>query len=142
MSKIERKIEDGMSLEEILTVMSEGDDGARSVLTKVMNFNIFNIMRLDKLQIRGEKINILYKECCQNRDDKFYLTLEMLRLNTFSQEQIQRNLESDMPISFIDDNIKIEGMSYFDFNSVNKRWREWCEEQKVSFIKRSSKQTK
>ncbi len=133
-SKGEMLIKDGMSIGEILKAISEGETDIEIFLENMYKKGHLNdIRRLDKLHITGNKIETMFEKCCQGKEEKFYLTMDMLRNNLFPQEEIQKNLESMSPIPFIDDSVRIDGLDGANLSSVHNKWSEWCEAQRVSF---------
>lgn len=132
------KLTENMSFTDIIVTMGEKNPGATSLLMQLMHMpnGMLYILLCDSLDIRGRNLYILYTHCCKGNIHKFIRSLLMLSCDIFSQEQIKSNFNLVDPISFIDDNIIIEGIppygEYFDQN--HEKWIEFCEKNKESFL--------
>ena len=92
------KIKPDMTMREMLMVMSEGNIGALNVLMNMMKndpFGFFSILPLDSMDIRGEQIWRLYKDCSGENFDKFMRTIDVLRSGGYTQEEITANLTNE-----------------------------------------------
>jgi hypothetical protein len=65
------------------------------------NFNC-SLEILYNYQIVGNRLNKLYEEACLSNDKYYDDTLELFRLELFAQNEIIKNLDSEVVISFID----------------------------------------
>ena len=136
------KITGNMSTVDMIMTMCEGNPGAMNIIMQMMNDprGLMDILLCDSLDIRGSKLYMLYNDCCEKNNDKFNRTLTMLRCGVYSQEQIQANLDLVRAIPFIDDSIVIEDVPPYgnDFGPSNKKWAEFCAENKEAFISKLS----
>lgn len=129
-----------ISAKDLILLLSEGSIAAYQVLIGMMsdtkNF-IDNLLFFDSMGIKGELIYRLSNDCCKCNKEKFKRTLTMLRCGIFTEEQIQLNLCLPFSIPFIDDSIVVEGVPNYgeDFGPDHKKWKEFCEVQKATYIK-------
>lgn len=127
----------GMSIMDIITTMSEGNPGAMMVVMEMVKDKrlFMDILLLDSLDIRGSQLYMLHNDCCERNTQKFVRTLMMLRSGIFTIEEIKANLEQVRAISFIDEEIQIEGIPP-SFGPTHAKWDEYCKQQKESFSKK------
>lgn len=137
-----KKLTSSMSVMHILMAMSDGNPGAMNVILNMMNDSrsFMDIFLLDSLGIRGAKIYLLFSDCCEKNNEKFKRTLMMLRSAVYSEKEINANFDLIKPIPFIDDSIVIEDVPPYgnDFGPSNKKWAEFCVENKEAFISKLS----
>lgn len=138
-------LNDNSSVIEMFLAMCEGKPGTVDILMEMMKDKerFLDILLCDKLNIRGNKLYILYNDCCDRNKGKFDRTLSMFRYGVFSEEQIQTNLGLDETIHFIDDKIPIAGVPSYDctFGPNDEHWDEFCSIQKDVFLIKLSKAT-
>lgn len=137
------KINGDMGIQEMIFTMCEGNPGAMMVIMGMISdpAGVMDILMLDGMDIRGEKLYMLNNDCCKRDPAKFKRTLMMIRSGVFTQEQIHANLERCYALPFIDDSIKMDGVPPYgeDFGPGNPMWEKWCEAQKESYEQRCSK---
>lgn len=123
------KITNNMSFVEMMSVMSEGNPGALTVLMQMQQYKngMLYILLLDSLDIRGSKIWMLYSDSCDKNVGKYNRTLMALKCGAYSEEEIQGNLKLNSSIPFLDDSIKIEGVPSYneEFGPSNEKWNEY-----------------
>lgn len=109
-----RRMTDSMNSKEMLMAMSEGNNGAISILMDLLKKpdGFLSWIELDAHNIYGDKIWMLYKDCCQQDIHRFYLTLNLFMKEAFTPTQIQNNLKREIANPFIDDDIKLEENVY------------------------------
>ncbi|MBQ6477537.1 MAG: hypothetical protein IJI43_03795 [Bacilli bacterium] len=135
------KITADMRLEDVVWTMSEGNPGAITVLTKMLQHgtkNYGHILLCDDLNIRGSKLYCLYNYCCNRDYKKFDCTLNMFGNGVFSEEEIHTNLELRRPIQFIDDSIETidelnQNILAQDLKGGLEEWEKFCGLNKASF---------
>lgn len=91
--------------------------------------------------IRGMNLYTLYKECCNSNHFLFERTALLINSGVFSKKQIKENISSNNPIPFIDESLQIYGVPSLGemFGPNHYKWKEFCEENKKSFINRFNK---
>ena len=100
---------------------------------------LFDLTTLDHWGIRGYRLHILFKDCCNSDMKIFDRTLAMIRDDVFTKDQIHKNLDrQENPIPFIDEEVKIDGVPDYGkfFGPGHPKWTIWTEAQKHSFKKR------
>ena len=132
------KLTSDMSMIDVMMVMSEGNQGALTLLMQMM-YNPrgrMDIILLDSLDIRGSKIWMLYSDCCGKNVGKFNRTLMALRAGAYTQEEIQGNLGLCYALPFLDDSIKIEGIPSYDqeFGPMDDKWDEYIKANREAII--------
>lgn len=135
------KITTNMSTMDMVMVMTEGNPGAMMVIMDMLKDpkGFLDILLLDHMEIRGSHLYMLHNDCCGRNNDKFKRTLKMFRCGTFTQAEINANLERTYAVPFIDDSVEIEGgiPPYgADFGPTHPKWEEWCKAQRTSFERR------
>lgn len=110
------KITGDMSIITMVKTMSNGNPGAFSVLMKMLSkpTGLLDILSLDSMDIRGEKIWLLFNDCCNQDMNKFDKTLKVLRCGGFTHEEIQSNLSLIRAIPFMDDSIVLDDDTFND----------------------------
>ena len=89
------RIKPNMNLEQMLTVMAEGNPGALVCMVGLLRSGptgFMDIMYLDTLGIYGAKIYMLWNDSCEQNMCKFKQTLWAFRQGKFTREQIHENL--------------------------------------------------
>ena len=128
-----KKITGNMNTMDIMVIMSEGNPGALTILMQMLKKSngLLDILLLDSLGIRGEKIWMLYNDCSDSNMGKYYRTLMALRCGAYTQEEIQGNLVG-YAIPFLDDSVKIEEVPSYDekFGIVDEKWDEYIQANK------------
>lgn len=125
------KITPNMTIQEVLMVMSEGNVGAVNVLVNMLKndpFGFLNILALDSMDIRGEQIWRLYKDCSGENIDKFIRTIDVLRLGGYTEEERIANLTNEYySIPFLDDETINQGFPDYseDFKPSDDNWDEY-----------------
>lgn len=120
--------------------MSEGNPKALAVVLSLMK-NLYGMMGLilcDIANIRGMELYTIYTKCCDRDPYKFERTSALIKTEVFTKEQVRRNIYSDNPIPFIDENIVIDGIPKYGelFGPAHYKWNEYCNANKSSFSKR------
>lgn len=136
----ETKTDNQISATELILIISGGSIAAYQVLIGLMSDKkhfMDNLLFFVSMGIRGESIYRLSNDCCKNNQEKLKRTLTMLRHKIFTEEQIQLNFCLPFSIPFIDDSIVIAGVPDYgqDFGPDHKKWDEFCEAQKATYIK-------
>lgn len=95
-----------------------------------------DILWLGTLNISGVKITKLYIECCHSNIYKFINTLEVLKTQIYTEEEINNNLSSVKSIPFINFDILFEYQNKCNnsFNFQHKDWEEYCNKQHEYFL--------
>ena len=106
MSNITRKerIHARMTVEKMLTMMSEANPGALNCLVSMLRTGpqgFMDILLMDSLGIYGSKIHMLWADCCGQDMTKMQETLMAFRQGKFTREQIHANLSQVKAIPFI-----------------------------------------
>ena len=129
-----------MDVMSLLIEMSEGNPGALTLMMGMIQTKsgIDDLLLCKSLQIRGSKLYMLNSDCCKKDPAKFKSTLNMLRNDVFTYEEIHENLDLPYAIPFLDDNIVIDGVPPYgaEFGPGDPQWEEYCAETKESFNKR------
>ena len=145
-----KKLKKGMTPMEIALTMSELNlDALMFTMYMIGDPKKFpedcrSILICDAFDIRGSKLFKLFANCC-NQDSKMFIrTVKMFESGVFNEEEIHTNLDLDNPISFINDDLVIDGVpSYIEpFGPNDEKWDEYCNKQKISFIERTKKENK
>lgn len=127
------KIKLNMTMEEMLMVMSEGNVGALNVLMNMILKDFHNIgiiFALDSMDIRGEQIWRLYKDCSGENLDKLSRTIDVLRLGGYTEEERTANLTYGYSsIPFLEDETLKEGFPDYseEFRPSDDKWDEYVE---------------
>ena len=98
------KINENMTIQDVLIAMSEGNPGALVCMIGMFETNplaLFDIMFFDTMEIYGEKIYCLWNDCCNRDTVKFKQTLEYLKYGILSKEEIHENLNRPYAKPFI-----------------------------------------
>ena len=136
------KINQNMDFMDVVLTMAEGNPEAIAVVIELFSIPTgpSDILMLDNMDIRGERLYMLHNDCCYRNPKKFKRTLAMLRAGVFTEEQIQDNLGLCYALPFIDDTIEIEGVPPYgeDFDPTHPKWNEWVKAQQESFESRSA----
>lgn len=135
-----------MNMMDMMMVLSEGNPGALTILTKMMNDprSIMDILLLDSLDIRGSKIWMLYSDSCDKNVGKFNRTLMALRSGAYTQEEIQGNLGLCYALPFLDDSIEIEGVPSYDqeFGPMDAKWDEYLKANREAIVPKINERIK
>lgn len=97
MDKTKNRLSEGMKAFDVIIVMADKNPMARSCITKMLLQNspekVFEFMYvLDSFGIYGEKLYILWHNCCCSNMKKFQQTIQAFRDGKFMEEEIQQNL--------------------------------------------------
>ena len=98
------RIKANMTLEQMLTVMAEGNPGALTFLIGMLTESpaaFLDILFLDSMGIRGTKLYMLWNDCCQKDMGKFEETLIAFRMGKFTRQEIHENLSQVTAQPFI-----------------------------------------
>ncbi len=136
------KINLGMSFMEMISVMSEGNPGAITVLAEIIKADpitgVIKILNLDSLDIRGSKIWMLYKDCCGQDMDKFFRTLDFIRGGAYTSEEIDLNFQQVHAKPFMSDDVKEEDyLTEEDNGSISpwsENWNEYVQAHRATII--------
>ena len=106
MSNITRKerIHARMTVEKMLTMMSEANPGALNCLVSMLRTGpqgFMDILLLDDLGIYGSKVNMLWNDSCGGDIQKLQCTMQAFRDGKFTREQIHANLSQVKAAPFI-----------------------------------------
>lgn len=101
------KLDASMDLDRIVETMSEEDANALDVANIMMREPslYLGVILCDKLDIRGEKLAVLFYHCCGGKVEKMAKTLQMFSSNIYSKEDIDSNLSHESPEVFLDESI-------------------------------------
>lgn len=105
MAKESHRIVHGMSLQEILHSMAAGNASALECMKLLLADNSFaylDILMFDSMQIYGEELSILWKECCSCDMAKFKATIELFRKGRVSERVIHEKLSQENPKPFLE----------------------------------------
>lgn len=135
--------EEDIYLTNMAFAMSQGNPIALSSVLELMHtkYGMMGLILCDLSNIRGMELHLLYKKCCDRNPYKFERTSSMINNKVFSEEQVRRNIYSNNPIPFIDDDINVEGVPKYGetFGPVHYKWDEYCMANRKSFSKRLNK---
>ena len=124
-------ITDNMNIGEIIEVLTNGNYDALFIARDmILDSDLFlYAFFLDSIDIRGEQLVKLYKDCCSSDKYIFIRTLEMFKNKKYSLIEINNNLEEDDAIPFVDCSLELEGFPSIKetFNSKDDRWDEYCD---------------
>ena len=99
------KICASMSLKDAIIAMAEGNPGAASAMIDMLSANetkgTFGLLYLDTLGIYGEKLYMLWNDCCGRDSTKVFDTLDYFRSGKISEEDIFENLNRPRAKPFI-----------------------------------------
>lgn len=105
MVKTSSRINTRMNMEQIFNAMSDGNQEAISCMKQMVRNDMVSAIRdlflLDSLNIYGEQICKLWKECCGQNARKFKATIKAFRERRYTPEQIAENLSHQNPKPFI-----------------------------------------
>lgn len=94
-----------MSLEEVITIMSEGNPGALECIGLMFLDEPYDtaldLLLLDKLEIYGCKLYMIWNDCCGRDVKKMRETIKAFRSKKFSKEEIHENLSQTYAKPFI-----------------------------------------
>lgn len=123
------QITSDMSMTEAINTITKGVPRAQVVVMQMLDDPrvLLDILLLDALDIRGEKVWYLFSDCCKGNFGKFKRTLMALRDGAYSETKIQGNLELCKAIPFLDDSVQIEGVPSYDqfFGPGDPKWEEY-----------------
>lgn len=100
----ERLTDPNMTLEEVIITMADGNPGAIACMMQMMNNSpmaMLDILYLDSMEIYGEKIYMLWNDCCNKDMEKLDATLKYFRSGKISKEKILENLSQVRATPFI-----------------------------------------
>ncbi len=83
--------------EELVFVMSDGHQGARSCMLELMFYDenaVENLLFLYEHGIYGEKLYKLWRDCCFKNTNILKKTINAFQRGEFSKERINENLSS------------------------------------------------
>jgi hypothetical protein len=106
---------------------------------------ILNASTLDNMDICDHRLWSLIEDCCNFSIPKARRALIMFRHGVFTREQIHTNLDSPLPVPFIDDLvIKIKDIPPYGeyFGLSHPKWYEWCRAQRDLFESRTESYNK
>lgn len=122
---------------EVISTMAEGCGDLVPVLVSFLRNEdgYLDLSLLDMMGIRGIKLERLINDCCERSIEKLNQTILMFRSGTFQENEIVTNLNFLRPISFIDDTLKLDGISASDKTLLNNDtiWKHFCEMQHANF---------
>lgn len=99
-----RLTDPNMTIEDAVISMADGNPGAVFCMTAMMNSNpmaMLDILYFDSLGIYGEKIYMLWNDCCDRSMEKLNATLKYFRSGKVSREKILENLSQVRATPFI-----------------------------------------
>lgn len=98
MSKNEQlRIRDGMSLEEVMNAMCNGNYEAMITIAEIflLKAGMAYLVELDALGIYGEQIDAFWKECCMRDENKLEAIMQAFYTDEYASmpaEEIRANL--------------------------------------------------
>lgn len=98
------RIKANMDVKEVLLVMADGNPGALTCMVNMLNSYeeaILYLLYFDSMEIYGEKIYMLWNDCCDRDMQKFKKTIQYLQSGKVSREEIHKNLERPRAEPFI-----------------------------------------
>ncbi|MBE5812584.1 MAG: hypothetical protein E7314_02915 [Clostridiales bacterium] len=98
------RITANMNIKEILITMCDGNPGALTCMMQMLQSDplaLFDILFFDTMEIYGEKIYMLWNDCCGRDMTKFKETIEYLKSGKISKEKIHENLNRPYAVPFI-----------------------------------------
>lgn len=106
MSNVTRKerINAKMTIEKVLTMMSEANPGALNCLVSMIQSGpqgFMDILLLDSLGIYGSKVYMLWNDSCGRDMTKMLETMQAFREGRFTREEIHANLDQIRAAPFI-----------------------------------------
>lgn len=97
-----------MSWPEVIEAMSEGNPGAIECIGLMFLDEPYDtaldMLLLDKLEIYGSKLYMLWNDCCGRDVQKMRKTIKAFRSHKFTKEQIHENLSQVRAQPFITEN--------------------------------------
>ena len=97
-----------MDLTTVISIMTEGNPGAAECIGLMFLDDAYDtaldLLLLDKLEIYGSKIYMLWNDCCGRDVQKMRKTISAFRNHKFTKEQIHENLSQVRAKPFIDEN--------------------------------------
>ena len=119
-------MEENFDIVELINELSCGDENLKYILLSVMDEErmYLNLLTCKYLDIKGDKLYDLYSKCSSYNYIKFINTIMMFRLGIYTKEEIHQNLESNIPLEFIDDSIKYN----------NKDFKKYAYNQRMNFL--------
>lgn len=96
------KINANMTVMDTCIAMGEGNPGAIVCAIEMMNNGMFlDLLMLDTKEVYGEKLYMLWNDCCDRDMEKFKKTLELIRAGEITDAQLHANLSQCRATSFI-----------------------------------------
>lgn len=108
----EQRIDMHMTTYDVIMALAEGNPGALTVLaslarepqTAEWDWTV-DMLSLDNYNIYGDKIWLLFKDCCGENYPELRDTLRHFRHGIFPVQDVQANLNSQRPIPFLDNKV-------------------------------------
>lgn len=96
------KIKADMTVLDTCMAMGEGNPGAIVCVIEMMNQGmLLDLLMLDTKEVYGEKLYMLWNDCCDRDMEKYKKTLELIRTGAITDEQLHANLNQCRARSFI-----------------------------------------
>lgn len=89
------RINASMTVIDAIIAMCEGNPGALDCMMQMMesyNEAMHDILLFDSLAVYGEKIYMLWNDCCSRDMSKFRKTIQAIRAGRISEEELHENL--------------------------------------------------
>lgn len=91
------RIKNGMSIEELMTVMCDNNYEAMKSIAEIfaLNAGMAHLVELDIMGIYGAKLNEFWKVCCKSDEENLHIIMQKLFSEEFTDitdEEIRENL--------------------------------------------------
>ncbi len=108
-----KNINKDMSVYNIIDNMSEGNPGAIECIIGLMENSkkwiwLEYMETLDKFEIYGSKIYMIWNDSCQKDMNMFIKTIKAFQQGMFTKEEIQENLSKGYAEPFIEEDEEVE----------------------------------
>lgn len=106
MEQMKNRLKREMSPSKVIEVMGDENHRALSCIAKmflIVSADVVweNMYLLDSLGIYGEKLYILWHNCCGSNILKFQATMEVFKTGTITETEIHENLSSILVEPFV-----------------------------------------
>ena len=91
------KLNAKMGTSDMIIAMAEGNPGALSCLIELVktNYGFLDLLVLDRMEVYGEKIYILWNDCCSRNMTVLKEYLRSFRRGEVSKEKIHETLSTE-----------------------------------------------
>ncbi len=111
----------GEHLKMVLLQIADGNKKALKVLIDLLDHIETNkFLKLLELNITGKQFLKLWINCANKDIIKMIATIDLLNRNALSAYAVEINMSEKNPIPFVDEEVEVDGMKYWDYRLIKR----------------------